>query len=90
MDGAAIPAARTPAPLMIARRDGASLLPGLSVSNVDIVPPLNGFRRHFLISAVIDTRVSFCEHWSNGCDATAAQPSKCAPTSNPVQQRQGI
>ena len=59
-DGAATPAASTPAPLMIWRRDGAEI-----PLDFFMVLPLY-VRLYFLISAPMAIRVSFCDHWSNG------------------------
>jgi hypothetical protein len=55
------PAASMPAPLITCRRDGAVF----PVDFFFMILPLMT-RQKFLISAPLDIRVSFCEHWSNG------------------------
>src|ERR1039458_5640373 len=66
--GAAMPAASTPAPLMIRRRDSVEFPCAFFM-----VPPLIA-EQYFLVSAHAHIRVSFCEHWSNGvgCGGAAA------------------
>src|ERR1700680_3151066 len=70
--GAAMPAASTPAPLMIRRRDGIEF-----PLDFVIVLPFD-LPCYFLISAGTDLRVSFCEHWSNGVASSRRRVcSKC-------------